>query len=237
LATETKSPSGTKSRTLIRIAATLILLTGIGIFTYPYIMQILYDKESAKIFQSFETDVQSQNLLLEELYQKMVDENNRLYEDGQNDLVDPFSYEQPGFDLTQYGLSDNIVGYISIPKMDTILPVYLGASTENMKLGAVHLTQTSYPVGGANTNSVIAAHRGYSKALMFRKIDLLEIGDTVTLRNFREELEYTVAEIKIIAPDESQEILIQPQKELLTLMSCHPYPGHKLRYLVYCERC
>lgn len=41
------------------------------------------------------------------------------------------------------------------------MPVYLGASTENMARGGALLGQTSMPLGGANTNTVIAAHRGY----------------------------------------------------------------------------
>ncbi|MCL1917669.1 MAG: class C sortase [Peptococcaceae bacterium] len=234
--TSKSTSSKSTSRTIIQVAAALIFLAGIGIFAYPYIMQLLYDRGVTAIVHSFEADRQNQDPRLEALYQKMIEENQSLYENGQMNLVDPFSYEQPGLDLTEYGLSDNIMGYISIPKIEVLLPIHLGASTENMKQGAVHLTQTSYSVGGPNTNSVIAAHRGYSKALMFRKIDLLEIGDSVKIRNFREELDYEVTDIKIIDPHDSQEILIQPEKELVTLMSCHPFPGNKLRYLVYCER-
>lgn len=225
-----------KAKRIIRIIAVLILLVGIGVFTYPYITQFFYDQGVSKLVDTFEADVESRDPQLESLYQKMVQDNQVMFANGQEDLRDPFSYEQAGIDLTQYGLTDNIVGYISIPKMEIILPIYLGASTENMKLGAVHLTHTSYPVGGSNTNSVIAAHRGYSKALMFRKIELLEVGDPIEIRNFRETLAYRVAEIKVINPSDVNAILIQPQRELLTLITCHPYPGNKMRYLVFCER-
>ena len=78
-----------------------------------------------------------------------------------------------------YGIKNNIIGYLSIPKIKISLPVFLGANEENMKKGAVHLTETSYPVGGDNTNCVIAAHRGYSKAAMFREIEKLELNDKI----------------------------------------------------------
>ncbi|MCL1791854.1 MAG: class C sortase [Peptococcaceae bacterium] len=221
---------------IIRITAILLLIAGVVVLLYPRVTNFYYNKNVTQTLRSFETDIDIDNAELESLYQWMVAENEKLFTSGQKDLFDPFSYEQPGFDLTKYGLTDNIVGYITIPRMDLILPIYLGASHENMFLGAVHLTQTSYPVGGSNTNCVIAAHRGYSKALMFRRIELLEIGDPVEIRNFRETLTYKVVKTDIIDPSDIPAILIQPQKELITLITCHPLGGNKQRYLVFCER-
>ena len=48
---------------------------------------------------------------------------------------------------------------------------------------------------------------------------------------------YTVYETKIIKPYEVDKIHIQEGKELLTLLTCHPYAsGGKYRYLVFCQR-
>ena len=47
-----------------------------------------------------------------------------------------------------------------------------------------------------------------STAAMFRDIEKLEIGDKVYLTNFRETLTYQVSEIKIIAPNDMDAILI-----------------------------
>ena len=59
----------------------------------------------------------------------------------------------------------------------------------------------------------------------------------MTVTNLWEELTYRVSEIKIIYPNEVEEILIQSGRELLTLLTCHPYAsGGKQRYLVICER-
>ena len=120
--------------------------------------------------------------------------------------------------------------------MEVELPILLGANTENMKEGAVHLTETSYPVGGENTNCVLAAHRGSSRAAMFRDIEILEIGDEIIIRNFRETLTYRVAELRVISPTDVQELLIQPGRDLVTLITCHPYRHNDQRYVVYCER-
>jgi sortase A len=153
----------------------------------------------------------------------------------QDKLIDPFSYSQPSIDLSAYGIEDNCVGFITIPKMNITLPIYLGANDQNMDKGAVHLTETSYPIGGINTNSVIAAHRGAHTA-MFRDINVLEIGDEVIIKNFRETLTYRVVEIKIIAPTDVAELLIQPGRDLVTLLTCHPLGSNSQRYVVYCER-
>ncbi len=43
--------------------------------------------------------------------------------------------------------------------------------------------------------------------------------------------------MRIVYPDNVDAILIQPGKDMLTLMTCHTYAsGGKSRYLVYCER-
>ena len=48
---------------------------------------------------------------------------------------------------------------------------------------------------------------------------------------------YTVADIQIIQPHEVDKIKIQQGRDLLTLITCHPYAsGGKQRYVVYCER-
>ena len=62
-------------------------------------------------------------------------------------------------------------------------------------------------------------------------------GDTIIVRNPWEILRYQVVDIKIIQPYESDKIRIQKGKDMVTLLTCHPYRGHgKYRYVVYCER-
>lgn len=173
----------------------------------------------------------------QELYAAMQQYNEDIYATGQSGLCDAWAYQQPSFDLTAYGVEDGTIGVINIPAMNVELPIYLGATYDNMAKGAVHLSQTSLPIGGENTNCVIAAHRGWYGAPYFRYIDILKIGDEVRITNLWETLTYRVAEVKIIDPDDIDEILIQPGRELLTLVTCHPYAsGGLYRYIVYCER-
>lgn len=117
------------------------------------------------------------------------------------------------------------------------MPVYLGASDAHLAAGAAVLGNTSAPIGGGNTNSVIAGHRGWRGADYFRHIDRLQVGDTVQVTSLWETLTYAVADIQIIQPHEVDKIKIQQGRDLLTLITCHPYAsGGKQRYVVYCER-
>ena len=70
---------------------------------------------------------------------------------------------------------------------------------------------------------------------MFREIERLEIGDELTIQNCQETLTYRVSEIEIILPDESDKIMIQPGRNMVTLMTCHPYTQNSRRYVVYCD--
>lgn len=227
-------------RHTLQIAALLLLLTGLGIFVYPYIGEWLLTREMARTAVAFEAAAAAPQgdaaPLLEALYERMQRENRRLWEEGQQTLADPFAHTQPGINLAHYGIEENIVATLTIPKLEQTLPVALGASEENMEQGAVHLTGSSYPIGGENTNTVIAAHRGFYKADMFKNIQLLEVGDAVQVQNFRETLEYNVSAIAIIAPTDVESVYILPGEDLLTLFTCHPYGSNAQRYLVTCKR-
>ena len=163
--------------------------------------------------------------------------NERIFLEEQDGLCDPWSYQQPSFTLKDYGLEDEVFGVISIPKLDIEMPLYLGATYQHLADGAAHLSQTSLPIGGNNTNCVIAGHRGWKGATYFRYITELELGDQVIITNLWDSMTYEVKETQIIQPNDIEKILIQNDRELITLLTCHPYAsGGRQRYLVICER-
>ena len=172
-----------------------------------------------------------------DLYEAMQTYNRQLYLFKQKKLDSKSAYEQSQFTLTDYGLPDEKFGIITIPKMDLEMPLFLGASEANMAAGAAVLSQTSIPLGSNNSNAVIAGHRGYSGYPYFKEIELLEPGDEVIITNIWGTLTYVVTEIKIINPNDVNAILIQKDRDMITLLTCHPYAsGGRYRYLVFCER-
>lgn len=221
----------------LKILAILFIIIGIIIFFFPQISNYIYENNvEAEKDKFVKTTEDNSNNMLEQLYNDLKQENEKLYKNKQANLVDPFSYEQSSIDLKKYGIENNVIGYIKIPKMNIELPILLGANTSNMKKGAVHLTETSYPIGGVNANSVIAAHRGYGRATMFRHIEKLENGDKIYIKNFKEELVYTVYEIKIIEPNDITELEIKEGEDIITLITCHPYRVNNQRYIVKAVR-
>lgn len=236
---------------LPRILLTILFLLGLVVFSYPYAHELLVKREMKSSVQIFgeqketqstsvvnsDSTQSSEQRIYPELWEDMTAYNEAIFAKGQSGLSSKLDYQQPSFRLSDYGLKEEAFGVIDIPAMELSMPIYLGASKEHMADGAAHLSQTSLPIGGENTNCVIAGHRGYNGASYFRYIDKLKTGDTVTITNLWEQLTYRVAEIKVIYPYEVDEILIQPGRELLTLLTCHPYAsGGKQRYLVICER-
>ena len=230
-----------KKKKIIKIFLAIILLViGILIFIYPRVTDYLYKKNVNKLEYKFINDVNKSNSddnsKLKELYNLLVEENKKIYDDKQNKFLIKKIYENQEINLIDYGLTDNVFGFLEIPSIDVTLPLYLGASKEHMSLGATHLTGTSYPVGGISTNSVIAAHRGYYRTQMFRHIDDIKIGDKLYIKNFMTTLEYSAVKTSVIRPDELNKLLIEDNRDLVTIISCHPYPRNYQRYVVYFER-
>ena len=228
-------------------------LFGLCITLFPYVRGYIVDRAieddaSSFLVQMGETEEATEEIApteetqetfrdYERLWADMTAYNERIYAQHQSGLSCEYDYQQPSFVLKNYGLTSEIFGVISIPAMELEMPIYLGATSQHMANVAAHMTQTSIPIGGQNTNAVIAGHRGYNGASYFRYIEKLQPGDTVTVRNLWDTLNYRVSGIKIIDPHDVEEILIQDGRELLTLITCHPYAfGGKQRYVVYCER-
>lgn len=170
------------------------------------------------------------------LHEDMEEYNQNLLDEGQYLLNDPFAYEQPSFDLVSYSVYDNVFGHINIPAIDLELPIYLGANQGNMSMGAAHLSYSSMPIGGESTNAVFAAHRGYIGKIFFDNIVFLNEGDDVYITNFWDKLHYKVVSTEIISPYEIDKCYIQDGRDLVTLLTCHPYGYSTNRYMVVCER-
>ena len=219
------------------VLAAVLAVTGICVMLWPVFTGYRLQSNAATAVQEFLADHDEPEQQYPELLADLQAYNQRIYAEKQSGLVDLKACEESAADLTAYGVADEIIGVLEIPAMELIMPVYLGASDAHLAAGAAVLGNTSAPIGGDNTNCVIAGHRGWRGADYFRHIDRLAVGDSVTLTNLWGTLTYTVADIQIIQPHEVEKIKIQPNRDLLTLLTCHPYAsGGRQRYVVYCEK-
>ena len=219
------------------VLAALLAMAGVCVMLWPTFTGSRlesYAEEAAQTFLEEWKPEQKHSELLADLQAY----NQRIYAEKQSSLVDLEACEESAADLIAYGIEDEIIGVLEISAMELTMPVYLGASDAHLAAGAAVLGNTSAPIGGDNTNCVIAGHRGWRGADYFRYNDRLQVGDTVKLTNLWEILTYTVTDIEIIQPHEVEKIKIQQGCDLLTLLTCHPYAsGGRQRYVVYCEKC
>ena len=217
--------------------AVLLAVAGICVMLWPVVTGHRLQADTDAAVQEFLVERNEPEKLYPELLADLQAYNRHIYVEKQSGLVDLEACEAPAADLPTYGIEDEIIGVLEIPAMELTMPIYLGASDTHLAAGAAVLGNTSAPIGGDSTNCVIAGHRGWKGADYFRHIDRLQVGDIVTLTNLWEMLTYTVADIQIIQPHEVDKIKIQQGRDLLTLLTCHPYAsGGRQRYVVYCER-
>ena len=218
------------------ILAALLAVVGLCVLLWPVFTGYRLQADTDEAAQTF-LEERKPEQSYPELLAALQAYNQRIYAEKQSNLTSLEACEEPAVDLAAYGIEDEILGVLEIPAMDLTMPVYLGASDEHLALGAAVLGSTSAPIGGSDTNCVIAGHRGWRGADYFQHIDKLAVGDTVKLTNLWETLTYTVADIQIIQPHQIERIKIQQGRDLLTLLTCHPYAsGGKQRYVVVCER-
>ena len=218
------------------VLAALLAVAGICVMLWPVVTGYRLQANTDEAVQNF-LEERKPEQQYPELLAALREYNQRIYAEKQCNLTDLEACEEPAADLTTYGIEDEIIGVLEIPAMELTMPVYLGASDAHLAASAAVLGNTSAPIGGDSTNCVIAGHRGWKGADYFRHIDRLQVGDTVKLTNLWETLTYTVADIQIIQPHEIEKIKIQQGRDLLTLLTCHPYAsGGRQRFVVYCEK-
>lgn len=213
------------------IFAILMFATGVGIAAYPIISNILYERNATQVVESYDDAV-------EEMEQEDIDaarEAARKYnEQLQSAIVQDETGEgdQAGesyVDLSGVGES---IGYITIPKIDLELPVYEGSDDAVLQKGIGHMEQSSYPIGGEGTHSVLTGHRGLPDAELFTHLDEMEEGDLFYLHVLDEILAYRVDQIKVVEPNETGDLDIIQGEDYCTLVTCTPYSINTHRLLV-----
>lgn len=143
-----------------------------------------------------------------------------------------------GFDYDQLlrATADGVMARLRVPSIGVDLPIYHGTSERTLLKGVGHLEGTSLPVGGTSQHSVLTAHRGLPEATLFNDLGEVKLGDTFTIEVFGDVLTYRVIDTQTILPEESQALLPEYGKDLVTLVTCTPLGINTHRYLVTGER-
>lgn len=158
----------------------------------------------------------------------------QLNEDNIQGAEDPFSGTSSSWESK---LPTEAVGFIKIPKINEIIPLYMGASESNLANGCAHITGTDLPLSGKGTHTFIAGHRGYYGPTYFLYIDHLVPGDLIHVSYLGDEAVYVVTGNELIDPTDDAKLTERViREEMLTLLTCHPFPTAQQRLLVYSRR-
>ncbi|WP_322410119.1 class C sortase [Microbacterium invictum] len=132
--------------------------------------------------------------------------------------------------------ADGLMARLKIPSVQIDLPIYHGTSETVLRRGVGHLQGTALPVGGASTHSVLTAHRGLATSELFTHLDRVEVDDTFTVEVFGEVLTYRVVRTVVVQPEDTEALLPQAGRDLMTLVTCTPLGVNSHRILVTGER-
>lgn len=208
----------------------LMLFVGVCGLLYPSVSQYWNSKTQSKAVTNYQ-----------EILASIKTEDYTAYLDAAHQYnKDLAALPSP---LTDYGALTNyedtldvsgsgVMGFITIPKIGIELPVYHSIRNEVLNIACGHLEGTSLPVGGESTHCVLSAHRGLPHAKLFTDLNKLELGDTFQITIMDQTLTYQVDQIKIVRPNEVDDIQIVPGEDLCTLLTCTPYGINSHRLLV-----
>lgn len=226
---------------VLDIVMGLILIIGVSVLAYPFIQNQLNDYLDQKIITSYQKKATKENdQRLEELKQEMEKKNQELAKKKSNPGLSSFNkaVEEQENQKRKEQVKKNdyyvkhTIAVLTIPKIKANLPVFDKTTELFLQKGASLLEGSSYPVGGKSTHSVISAHRGLPQARLFTDLPKMKKGDKFFVTVNKEKHAYKVIDIRVIKPDNTEPLKIQPDKDLMTLLTCTPYMVNSHRLLV-----
>lgn len=223
-------------RNIIRVFIVLILLAGLAILLYPTVANYFNTMQQSETVTHY---IENVSKLKQEEYNKLLsdarDYNDKLVKTGIRKYVlsdSELEYYEGLLNINK----DGMMGYVDIPSINVNLPIYHGSNEAVLQFAAGHIEWSSLPVGGKGSHCVVSGHRGVPSAKLLSNIDKLEIGDYFILHVLNEKFTYQVDDIKTVLPDEIEQIQIDSDKDLSTLITCTPYGVNTHRLLVRGKR-
>ena len=216
----------------------IIFIIGFLICIYPLgssIIESFYQREAIATYENAVNNIDRAELELE--YNKAEEYNSALF-NYKNNILNTNSISVLGEESYNniLDMGNGIMGSIEIPKINVNLPIYHGTSDEVLSVGVGHVYNSSLPIGGINTRSVLTGHRGLPNAKLFTRLDEIVEGDLFFVRIQDKTLAYKVNNIEVIEPEDIDAVNIIEGKDLVSLITCTPYGINTHRLVVTGER-
>lgn len=232
--TEKKKPGKKKKKkkkvSITNILLVLIMLAGVGVLAYPTVSDWWNSRHATQAIAGYVEAVETMTKEEKEAIFAKAKEYNDSLPNGVNFNISEEKYAEYAsiLDITGTG----IMGYIQIKSIGVNLPVYHGVGEEILQVAAGHIPGSSFPIGGERTHAIMSGHRGLPSAKLFSDLDKLGEGDVFTVTVLDETFTYMVDQIRIVLPEETDELAIVDGKEYATLVTCTPYGVNSHRILM-----
>ena len=222
---------------ILPVIAAVILIAAFGVALYPTVSQGINQLMSESAITQYNDTVDTLSAVEKARQFAAAEEYNH----GLSERVaDSFSAEAFVSDesyLRILNVTENgQIGTIDIPSIDCRLPIFHGSGEDMLTKGAVHLAGTAFPIGSDSARSVISAHTAYPGKIFFDRLTEVKIGDRFSVTVLGDTYYYKVVEINTVLPDETEYLLPEKGRDLVTLVTCTPYSVNTHRLLVTGER-
>ncbi|MBO0476113.1 class C sortase [Vagococcus sp. DIV0080] len=220
----------------LKIAITLTFVLGALIFLYPFVANIIntqVDKHRIEALQQQTKQEEEVQLAEKKRREEEIKKNPHLGMKLEEDLFDEVDQS------SQLGLAEikkHLIGSISIPKINSELPIFDVTTPSFLQEGVTLLPGASYPSGGKGTHAVLTGHTGLPNKKLFTDLKDVVEGDKIYLKVLGETLAYEVDQIKVVLPDQLDDLNVEKDKDYLTLVTCTPYMVNTHRLLVRGKR-
>lgn len=222
----------------LKVIMALLFLTGAAVFSYPFVVDSLNNFIDQQMIAKYQQEANERNAaqrdqLIEEMAQKNAEMSHSTNIPGMGLVEDPFEDAvagagNPGREYYE----EHTLGAIYIPAINVSLPLFDETNDVLLQRGATLLQGTSYPIGGEDSHSVVTGHTGLPDKKLFTDLEKLKKGDMFYIDVLGEKLAYKVDSFKTVLPTEIDSLVIQPGRDLVTLLTCTPYMVNTHRLLV-----
>ncbi len=185
---------------LIALGCTIIIAAVAIKFGTQYEQNKLVDD-----YREYISEMQSLDKFFNEESQKQSDDNTEL----QKPFAKSGTLKQP----------ENLIGILSIPKIDLTVGIGEGVDNTTLKYSVGHFAETAKP--GQKGNLCLIGHRSYAYGQFFNRLDELEKNDEIIIESKGNIYKYKVTETKVVKPEEVS-VLDQTKDSQITLITCTP---------------
>ena len=202
---------------IINIVLALFFLAGLGVTLYPVFSDWYISRHQGQVVDNYDKKAAEMSQKeINDALEKAREYNRELL--GNVVLTDPFDpdavkKQNEDYDNLLNIAGDGVMGSVEIPSIDVYLPIYHGTDSESLEKGAGHLENSSLPVGGKGTHSIISAHTGLPSAKMFDNLTEVKEGDVFYIHVLNRTLAYEVDQIKVVLPENVSDLLIDKNKD------------------------